>query len=70
MYVKHIKSFELDPEVKNYDYSKFAVFTNRGKFLTNIYKHDNVYYSLFERNPYNSIDECLSNVKKYVKDKR
>ncbi len=70
MQVKHVKSFELDPQVKNYDYSKFAVFTEKGKFLTNIYKHDDVYYSLFERNPHGSIDECLTSLNKFIKKKR
>lgn len=67
MYIKLTKHFEVDQKIRNYDYSKFAVYTNSGAYITNIYKHSKVFYSLFSRQPFESVDECLQSLHGHLK---
>lgn len=64
MEVKFINHFENDKLHKNYDYSKFSVHKDNGSFLTNIFKHDGVYYNLFDNTPYIKLDDCLNSISK------
>ena len=69
MHVKLTKHFEIDPEIRNYDHSKFAVYTNAGAYLTNIYKHNKVFYSLYENTRFESIENCVESLNNHIKVK-
>jgi len=67
MHVKMMKYVEGSRRVRNYDYSKFAVYNDRNKYLTNIFKHQKVFYNLYERTPFPSMDDCLVSLGNHIK---
>ena len=67
MHVKMMRFVEGSPKIRNYDYTKFAVYTDGHRFLTNIYKQYKTFYNLFERTPFNSMDDCLKSLPKHIK---
>ncbi len=69
MYMKMMKFVEGEKEIRNYDYSKFAVYTKGNKYVTNIYKHYKTFYNLFERTPFSNADDCLASLPKHIKIK-
>lgn len=68
MQVKLIDTVEVDPMTSNLDYSKYAVYEN-GKYITNIYKHNEAYYNLSENTPFETIDQCLISIEKFYQHK-
>ncbi len=55
-----IKHYEVDPLVRNYDYSKFKVSSKDGhRFFGFIYKHNKTYYVESVNTPFETIDDAL-----------
>ncbi len=64
-----MKYVESNQGVRNYDYSKFAVYNDKNRFLTNVYKHSKAFYNLFERTPHETMDKCLYSLPNHIKNK-
>ncbi len=69
MYTKMMRFVESDKQDRSFDYAKLAVYNEKNKYLTNIYKHQSVFYNLFERTPFLTVEDCLASLPKYIKTK-
>ncbi len=65
-----MKNYEVDRLTRNYDYSKYAVYADNGDYLTSIFKHCKVYYTLFDRTPFESVEDCLDYLKRHFKKRK
>ena len=66
MQVTYLKTVEVDSEASNLDYSVYNVYSESGRHMTNLYKHNEGYYNLFENVHHETIEDCVKSIKKNI----
>lgn len=58
MEIKFIKVIRPDATYQNFDYSKYAIYDNKGKFRGNVFEHDGEFLTIVTNEYFETVEDA------------